>query len=201
MIKKEHIFRGVKSNSIFPPQDRQRIKQYLNPVWRGVQRHTLNSLVVIESMAYPISLHRLLRKEWVKPEAWCSKLFFFFFIFFVYICKHIHIFLLFYLTTWMCSLDKIKRINWISQLLFSLIYAMLINMKEDQEISLWCWITTQVNRVRGGHLIWCNNPPKNCLITERLCYCAQGNVWNSERLTGEGAQCEGRLSWDCSLAV
>lgn len=125
VIKKEHIFRGVKSNSIFHPRDRQRIKQYLNPVWRGVQRHTLNSLVVIESMAYPISLHRLLRKEWVKLEAWCSKLFFFFFFsssLYISVNTYISFFFCFTLPLWMCSLGKIKHINWISQLSFILPY-------------------------------------------------------------------------------
>lgn len=71
----------------------------------------------------------------------------------------------------------------------------IINMKEDQEISLQCWITTKLNRVRDGCLIWYNNPPKNCLITERFCYCSQGKVWNSEQFRREKEHSnKGRLS-------
>lgn len=78
----------------------------------------------------------------------------------------------------------------------------LINMKEDQEISLQCWITSELTRVRGGCLIWYNNPLKRCLITERLCYCSQGNIWNSERFRRGKSTIRGKAcSWDCSVTA
>lgn len=63
VIKKGHIFRGVKADSIFPPQDRQSIKQNLKP-GQGEYRSALETHSVwLNSTACPVSLDRLLSKN------------------------------------------------------------------------------------------------------------------------------------------
>lgn len=103
-------------------------------------------------------------------------------IYFIYKKEYVCTYNIFYFTLplWICSLYKVKYVEGISWIyLFSLNYSILINMKEDQDISLQCWMTTQLVWLRSSCLIWYNHPSKNCFVAKTE------NVWNHEQLKGE----------------